>query len=68
MKKKQSVPQPYLTTPEVAQMLRVSVQTLERHRRERRGLPYIKLEGTVRYRRADVERHLSLAMIHPTGT
>ena len=59
---------PYLTTTEVARMLGVSIQTLERHRRHNRGLPYLKLEGAIRYRRADVERHLSLATIHPTGT
>jgi len=61
-------PGPYLTTTEVAQMLRRSIQTLERHRRENRGLPYVRLEGAVLYRRADVERYLSLATIHPTGT
>jgi len=64
----QSIPGAYLRTTEVARMLGVSVQTLERHRRENCGLPYVRLEGAIRYRRADVERYLSLATIHPTGT
>lgn len=65
---KQSSSGPYLSTPEVAEMLGLSVQTLERYRRENRGLPYVRIEGAVRYRRADIERELALATIYPTGT
>lgn len=61
-------PLQYLTTAEVAQLLAVSIQTLERHRRLNRGLPFVRLEGAVRYRRDEIEQYLAQATVYPPGT
>lgn len=43
-----------LTTEEVASIFRVSVKKLENDRYHKRGLPYVKISGTVRYRLSDI--------------
>ena len=48
-------PETLLTAPETAQYLRCSLRTLDRERAEGRGIPYVRIGGRIRYRRADVE-------------
>lgn len=43
-----------LTTPESAALLRVSVKKLENDRYKGRGLKFVKIAGTVRYRLSDI--------------
>jgi hypothetical protein len=57
---------PELLTPkECAAYRRCSVRKLDRERAERRGSPYVRIDGRIFYRRADVDRfiesHLRLA-------
>ena len=47
-----------LTTVEAAAHLRLSPRTLERYRVNGEGPKYLKLERTVRYRRADLDEWL----------
>ena len=51
----------YLTKQEVAQYMRVSLATLERLMRQ--GLPYVKLERRVLFRKADVDRWLGSKIV-----
>jgi excisionase family DNA binding protein len=48
-----------LTAPETAQYLRCSLRTLDRERADGRGIPYIRIGGRIRYRRADVEAFIA---------
>ncbi|MGW1617233.1 helix-turn-helix transcriptional regulator [Streptomyces sp. NPDC002285] len=52
----------WLTPREVAQMVKLSVQTLANHRSQKIGIPYTKLSegraGRVRYRLSDVREYL----------
>jgi hypothetical protein len=57
---------PSLLTPkECAVYRRCSVRKLDRERAEGRGCPYVRIDGRILYRRADVDRfiesHLRLA-------
>ncbi len=53
-------PKTLLTPQEAAQFLGVLVGTLAHWRSERRGPPYVKLEGRlVRYRLSDLEEYLA---------
>jgi excisionase family DNA binding protein len=56
-----------LTTREVAEMLGFSPATIThwRARPPKKALPYLKLGGRVRYRRADVEAYLAEALVEP---
>jgi len=44
-----------LTTSDVATLLKVSQQTIYRWRNANQGPPFLQLEGSIRYRRADVQ-------------
>ena len=48
-------PETLLTAPETAQYLVCSLRTLDRERADGRGIPYVRIGGRIRYRRADVE-------------
>jgi excisionase family DNA binding protein len=48
-------PETLLTARETAQYLRCSLRTLDRERADGRGIPYVRIGGRIRYRRADVE-------------
>ncbi len=48
-------PRPFSQRAETAQYLRCSLRTLDRERAEGRGIPYVRIGGRIRYRRADVE-------------
>lgn len=47
-----------LTTPEVAELLRVEIRMLENWRSARKGPPFIKVGVLVRYRVVDLEAWL----------
>ena len=50
---------PSLLTPkECAAYRRCSVRKLDRERAERRGCPYVRIDGRIFYRRADVDRFI----------
>jgi hypothetical protein len=50
---------PELLTPhEYARYRRCSIRTLDRERAEGRGCAYVRIEGRVLYRRADIERFI----------
>jgi excisionase family DNA binding protein len=44
---------------EVAELLRVTRQTLSRWRAADQGPPFVQIEGSIRYRRADLEAWLA---------
>jgi excisionase family DNA binding protein len=56
-----------LTSLEVAQILRVSVATIKRWRREKTGPTHIVVGGLIRYRRADVNAYLRENTVVPEG-
>ena len=47
------------TTRDVAKILNVSTKTVERWRHDNRGPAYIRIEGTVRYPKDDLEIYLT---------
>lgn len=55
-----------LTPAELAKILKRPVETLNRDRSRGRGMPYIKLNGSIRYRVSDLERWLESNRIVPT--
>lgn len=55
---------PHLLTPkECAAYRRCSVRKLDRERAERRGCPYVQIDGRIFYRRADVDRFIELHIL-----
>jgi hypothetical protein len=64
-----STPEPLVTEDEVARILRVSVTSLRRWRREGRGPIYRKLGRTVRYRSNDLSDFVASAgRVSTSGT
>ena len=62
-------PETLLTARETAQYLRCSLRTLDRERADGRGIPYVRIGGRIRYRRADVEAFVAAHVRgHATGT
>lgn len=49
----------YLTPKQVASLLQLTERTLANQRHEGRGIPFIKIERAVRYRRFDIEVYLN---------
>ena len=47
-----------MTSPEVAELLRVSTATLARWRAAEQGPPFVQVEGSIRYQREAVQRWL----------
>lgn len=54
-----------LTTGELAAELHRSTETVKRWRRERKGPPFLRLQGRVLYDRADVEAWLQQQRTEP---
>lgn len=52
-----------MTTAEAAELLRVSEGTLLRWRSEKKGPPYVRFEGTVRYSRASLNTWLERKVV-----
>ncbi len=50
---------PLATAAQVAAVMQTTVEALAQDRYRRRGLPWIKVAGRVRYSRADVVAYLS---------
>ena len=46
-----------LTTPEAAKLLRITPQTLYRHRWEGRGPAFVRIGGKIMYRRSDLSEY-----------
>jgi excisionase family DNA binding protein len=56
---------PLLTPDEAAEWLSVSAETLAQWRSQRRGPPYVKLEGRlVRYRIVELEAYLEERLVN----
>lgn len=50
---------PIATAPQVAGVVQTTVDALAQDRYRRRGIPYVKIAGRVRYLRADVLKFLA---------
>jgi predicted site-specific integrase-resolvase len=62
-----NVPEPLITESEAAAILRVSLTSLRRWRREGRGPVYRKLGKSVRYRPQDLADFVGSALRRETG-
>ena len=58
----------FLTPKQVATMLQLTEQTLANQRSEGRGLPFIKIERAVRYRRVDIEHYFQSQTVNLINT
>jgi hypothetical protein len=47
-----------LTPKECSEYRRCSLRKLDRERAERRGCPYVRIDGRIFYRRSDVDRFI----------
>lgn len=57
-----------LDTRQAAKMLGVATITLEKWRRERKHLPFIRVSPScVRYKRIDLDQWMELNTVHPDG-
>ena len=54
-----------LDEKQLAKIINRSVRTLRNDRCQGRGLPYVKIGGSIRYSLADVERYLKRRRINP---
>ena len=54
-----------LTESEVADIFRLKVRTLQSWRHKKKGPPYFKDGGLIRYRASDVEEHLEKQIVDP---
>jgi hypothetical protein len=54
-----------LTEQKTAARTGLSVHTLAKHRKLGKGIPFVRLGRTVRYRTADVERYLVEHLVEP---
>ena len=52
-----------LTEQNVAELLQISVKTLQGQRWMKVGIPYLKIGRSVRYRPEDVERYLTDSVV-----
>ncbi len=59
--------EPLLTDDEAAHLLALSVATLKKWRRIRRGPRYYRLGSAIRYRREDLESFLSGSAANPSS-
>jgi len=48
----------YLTEREVSELTRIGMKTLQQHRWLKKGIPYHKFGGTVRYSEEDVLQYM----------
>jgi len=56
----------YLTSQEVADAFNVSIKTLSNHRALGTGLPFIKVEGIIRYPKDQVEAYIESKIVGGT--
>jgi hypothetical protein len=57
----------YLTEKEVSRATKFSIQTLRNHRHESKGIPYLKINRSVRYRPVDVQAYMERVFVNPEG-
>jgi len=57
--------QEYLTEKDVSKSTKFSLQTLRNHRHESRGIPYLKINRSIRYRARDVQEYMERVLINP---
>jgi hypothetical protein len=57
----------HLTEYDLAKRLQLSVKTIRNHRVSGRGVPFLKLEGAVRYRAQDVTAYESARVRRSTS-
>lgn len=50
---------PVATSPQLAKVMHTTVDALAQDRYRRRGIPYVKIGGRIRYLRADVLKYLA---------
>jgi hypothetical protein len=55
----------YLTETATANITGFAVQTLRNHRHESKGIPYLKIGRSIRYRPADVAGYMEKTLIIP---
>ena len=55
----------YLTEKQVAGITNFAIQTLRNHRQVSRGIPYLKVGRSVRYRPADVQEYMERCFVNP---
>jgi predicted DNA-binding transcriptional regulator AlpA len=56
-----------LNEQDASQMLGIAVRTLQSWRVQRKGIPYLKLGGAVRYRVGDIKEWLERSLVTPRG-
>lgn len=52
---------------DLSEITGLALQTIRNARHERRGAPYLKIGGAIRYDLEDVETYLSKCRINPEG-
>lgn len=57
----------YLTEKQVAAITNFAIQTLRNHRQNSQGIPYLKINRSIRYRPADVTEYMEKTRINPEG-
>jgi|APSaa5957512622_1039677.scaffolds.fasta_scaffold08511_4 hypothetical protein len=55
----------YLTERDVSEITKFKIQTLRNHRHESRGIPYLKIGRSIRYRTEDVKAHMEKCFVDP---
>lgn len=55
----------YLTEQQVSTIINRAVQTLRNDRHNRRGIPYVKVGRSVRYKEDDVIQHMDSRRVVP---
>jgi|Deesub1362B_J571_1020462.scaffolds.fasta_scaffold58691_1 predicted site-specific integrase-resolvase len=55
-----------LTEKEAAEFLGIARGTLANYRSAGKGPPYVKIEGTIRYRKADLEAYIEAHRVDPS--
>ncbi len=56
-----------LKEEEVAEIIKLGLSTLRNMRHNQKGLPYVKLGRSVRYKRSDVEQYINEHTIAVSG-
>jgi len=55
----------YLTEKDVSEITGFALQTLRNHRHFSKGIPYLKINRSIRYRPEDIEAYMERCRIEP---
>ena len=55
----------YLTEKDVSQITGFALQTLRNHRHVSQGIPYLKINRSIRYRENDVINYMERVVVNP---